>query len=824
MSVGAGTNFLDGRGHAMIGLEWQDNGGVANCALSRDWCALGWDTFTNNSLSDPDATPQRTVAGGPVNERNRRYLGQPHYIIAQGSKQAFNVAQGVFRDQANTPVTLRYKKFNDAGTRILDMDPGRYAQASAIGARSGGDGDLTYEDSWIRTPLERYSVFARSSFDFTDNLSGNLELTYAGREVSVGQQITGPRSTFFIQRDNAYLPPAVAALFPANGVASLGKDLDDSEFVNMNNSEATTARVLAGLSGRIGDWTWDAYYQYGINEREQVSTRVRVNHFFQYALDAVDEGRFRTGVPNGNIVCRATLLAVVPAAAQGCAPMNLFGINGLTPEAVNYAYRPAPEDFEYTQHVVAATVSGDLWQGLGAGALSSAFGLEYRTETGDVSHRDIPYYNEFDFTYGQDFGGDIDVIEGFAELNLPLLRDRPLANLLELNTAIRRTRNSAADKDPDPFTGLPRDKSVDITSWKVSGIWDPLDWLRVRATRSRDIRAPGFRELFFKTVPTEVGSVAGVVTNPWAGGASDDAPVQSGGDFELKPEAADTTTIGVVVTPGGWAEGLRFSADWYQIKIEDAITSISANQLAQYCFDADIYCNYINFNPAVPNRGDITFVRATQLNLANFLSRGADIEVAYMLPLSKLGDWGKGTLSLRALAAINYELIFQPRNGGVETNYAGQTGPGALGNFNAGPKYQLNTLLGYTLDRFSTTLNVRYIPSGILNVNRIGPDDPRYAALIAASNSDLTSATPQNTISNNRVEGRAYVGLSFNYKVPFGDADGSWELFGTINNLFDSDPPVAPGGGSGRGSDYPANPVYFDTLGAQFRTGVRVRF
>ncbi len=72
------------------------------------------------------------------------------------------------------------------------------------------------------------------------------------------------------------------------------------------------------------------------------------------------------------------------------------------------------------------------------------------------------------------------------------------------------------------------------------------------------------------------------------------------------------------------------------------------------------------------------------------------------------------------------------------------------------------------------------------------------------------------------MEGRTYVGLSANYKVPFGDADGSYEIFGTINNLLDSDPPIAPGGGGGRGSDYPTNPVYFDTLGAQFRAGIRV--
>lgn len=825
-SIAGGTSFASGRGHAVIGLEYQDNDGVDSCYLSRVWCQAGWDIFTNTGLSDPDATPQRTTPGGVPDERNRRYLGQPHYIIAPNSKQAFNVATGVFRDQANTPPILRYKKFNDAGTRIQDMDPGKYAWASAFGPRSGGDGDSTYEDSALRAPLERYSVFARSSFDFTDSLEGVLELSWAGREVNVAQQITGPRSTMFIQADNAYLPPEVAALFPPGGVASIGKDLDDTEFRNVNHSKAQVMRMVAGLSGDLffGDWKWDAYYQYGRNDREQSSSRVRTNHFFQYALDAVDEGQFLTGTPNGNIVCRALLLPVVPEAAQGCKPMNLFGMNGLTQEAVDYAYRVAPEDFEYTQHVVAATATGDLFDGIGAGAFGAAVGIEYRKEKGDVTHGDIPYYNEFAFSYGQDFGGDIEVLEGFLEVNAPLLRGRSFARLLELNGAIRKTRNEAHDKDPDPNTGEERRKSVNITSWKLSGIWDPVDWLRFRATRSRDIRAAGFRELFHKTVPSEVGTTLGVVTNPWAGGVQDNTPILTGGDFELKPEAADTTTIGFVFSPGGWADGLRLSADWYQIKIEDAITSVSANQLASYCHDLDIYCNYITFNPAVPDRTDITFVRATQLNLANFTSRGVDVEAAYALPLERLGSWGRGTLALRTLASINYQLLFQTRPGDPGIDYAGQTGPSSLGNFNTGPRWQLNSMLTWALDRFSATLNVRYIPSGKLRADRIGPDDPRYAALIEASYSDLTSATPQNTISNNRVESRTYYGISVNYKVPYGDGDGSIEWFGSINNLFDTDPPVAPGGGGGGGSDYPTNPVYFDTLGAQFRTGIRVRF
>ena len=38
------------------------------------------------------------------------------------------------------------------------------------------------------------------------------------------------------------------------------------------------------------------------------------------------------------------------------------------------------------------------------------------------------------------------------------------------------------------------------------------------------------------------------------------------------------------------------------------------------------------------------------------------------------------------------------------------------------------------------------------------------------------------------------------------------------------DPPIAPGGGGGGGSNYPTNPVFFDTFGSRFRAGVRVRY
>jgi iron complex outermembrane receptor protein len=781
--IAGGFTFAGGRGHVMLGGEYQDSGGVGDCAAVRTWCAESWDIFQNAGYNE----------NGVGN-------GLPNWVIGPNSKQAFNVAQGVFRNLPPTPEALRYKRFNDAGTALLDMDPGEYLQSLAIGPRQGGDGDSTYEDSALRAPIERWALYGRSSFDFTDSLQGALEASFGVREVNVAQQILGPRSTYYIKADNAFLPPEVAALFPPDGLASLGKDLDDTGFRTFNQSKAETLRLVASLNGELfTSWRWDAYYQYGRNTRDQQQSRTRVNHFFQYALDAVRDP------DTEEIVCRAVLEGNPDAA--GCVPMNLFGLNNLTQEAFEYVYRPAIEDFEYTQNVVAASMTGDVFEGWGAGPIGTAFGVEYRSESGDVTHGNIPYYNEFAFSFGQDFGGDIDVLEGFVEVNVPVLRDKPFARFLELNGAVRRTRNTSEDA----ITG--ESKSTNITSWKLSGVYDPLDWLRLRSTRSRDIRAAGFRELFNKAVPTEPGSVSGRVNNPWDGNALDSMPVLGGGNFALKPEVADTTTVGIVFSPGGFAEGLRFSADWYQIKIEDAITSTNAQQLVNFCYDLGSFCDFITFNPDVPGNRDITFIKSPQVNLATFTSRGADFELDYSLPLERVFSKANGRLSLRLLAAWNYDLIITSAPGAPVRNYAGQTGPNpAFGDFNSAPKWIFNSMLTYSVGGFSTTLNVRHIDSGKLNILRIGPDDPNY------------SPTLLNSISDNTVPSATYFTLAMSYEIPWGGESSGVEVFGVINNLFDKDPPIAPGGGSGGGSNYPTNPVFFDTLGAQFRMGLRARF
>src|SRR5690606_26219131 len=250
----------------------------------------------------------------------------------------------------------------------------------------------------------------------TDAITVQTELAYADRFASNTSYVVGPRSTFFVNNDNPFIPDDLRALL--NGTDfSLGKDLDHI-LTSVNQADTKVFRGLLGLSGELfGDWTWDAYYQYGRNKRHQERSNNRVNSAFQFALEAVDEGQFLNGTPNGNVVCKELLRPDPDPIAEGCLPMNLFGLNQVDPDALAYVYRDVQEDFKYSQHVLAGAVQGTVHKGWGAGPISAAAGVDYRSEGGDVTHGDIPFYNDFAFTFGLDYSGDITVIEGFTELN-----------------------------------------------------------------------------------------------------------------------------------------------------------------------------------------------------------------------------------------------------------------------------------------------------------------------------------------------------------------------------------------------------------------------
>jgi outer membrane receptor protein involved in Fe transport len=770
-SFGFGMPFGDNdRGHLLIGAELQRQDPIGACATFRDWCAESWAVHTNPT---------------PGN-------GQPNFVVAPNSKLP-TTETGLF-----TPNGGVQQQFTADGRDLRPFDPGLY---SGFFTRLGGDGTLSsYTLSNVRPDIERQALLGHVRFALNDSLEFFAEVNASSSDSASdpANGALGPLSAL-IAPDNAFLSPALQAAAPTGGVFS--RNYAPNLFSARNTTENDTLRFVTGLEGEFGEkWSWDGYYQYGENENHQRLIHNMVGsflfflpstyNFLGWALDAVVDP-----ANSNNIVCRATIPgdpAFNPLAA-GCVPLNLFGAVPPSQAAIDYAYRTLKEDTKYEQNVVGINFRADLAEGW-AGPIGGAFGAEWRQDEYSATHdlANQPWYDDYLLDWGLDRGGKIDVLEIYGEV------DVPITEKFQTNFAVRSTQS---DAESSTQAGVGASRSFE--SWKLAGLYDPLEWLRFRATRSRDIRAGNFRELFLPRNQAQAapGGFPGPITNPWNNNIQEGYLSITGGNPGLKPETADTTTFGAVLS----FDRFRFSADWFEIDMADAITpgglgGVSAQNLIDACFAGGARaCEFVQG----AGTADITSVEAGSINIGQFLTRGVDLEAVYDIPLESGAN-----LNLRVIGSYLYDLIVDTGLGNRPTNYEGQSGPvGSFGGFNTSPNWQATAWLTYARDRFTTTLETRYIGSGSLDATRF--ESPPGAA----SNAQLFSMT------TNSVDDRYYLALSGSYDLRRDNAENSVQLFWAIQNLLDEDPPVAPGG-----NVYPTNPVFFDTIGRRYRVGVRVAF
>ena len=808
-----GTDLFKGRAHLVAGGEYQKMDPIDSCYRARDWCRESWGIVQNNTgipgaaALDPGDDPGwpngRPPSWNPADD------SLPQYVVAPNVRFPQVNYNGVFWN--------RGIQSNADGTGTLPFDRGTLGgQFQAMNA-VGGDGRSIYDGVILRPEIERYATFAHLSFGLTDAIDAFAETSY-GRVEGFNPQNSLNANVICIQPDNAYLlaNPGLAAGFAAsqgNGVpfcgptaAAFNKDFTN-QIDTVNNTGTSAKRLALGAQGPIaGSWTWDAYYQYGQSKRTQLLTDNRHLQRFVFAADAVVNDA-------GQIVCRATRDGSSNPLAAGCQPLNMFGANSLTREAHEYAFGFLREDLTYEQSVVAGTVQGEVWRGFGAGAFQIATGLEYRTEKGiNLAADEVPEAERKDYLiqYGDSFGGKVDVLEAFVEGNLPLLRDAPGARLLEVNAAARQSRykNTAV---LGPERGVSR--THDMTTWKLATTWEPLRWLRLRGSQSRDLRAAGFRELYYLQYIHE-GGTFGFVTNPWTN-TREPAASDLRGNVDLEPEKADTTTAGFVLTPGGWAEGLQFAVDYFRIDLEDGITPASVPLLLDSCFEGDAQaCSNITGTPnGTGGFSDIGVVIANSYNARHYRATGIDFTADYRVPL------GSGMLNVQLLATHTMEIIVQP-NLTQTIDIAGQTGPtsGFLADWQSSPDWLANLVMTYASGPLRATLQTRFTSSGKLDGFRTGPEDPGYAFLVDNNYSAPTyNATSPSSINRNRVPSHVTFNVSGSYDVDWGGAS-SVQLYGLVTNLLDRDPPIAPTGVGG------TNATFFDTLGRSYRVGVRMKF
>ncbi|MFO1502822.1 MAG: TonB-dependent receptor [Steroidobacteraceae bacterium] len=755
-SLAYGAPVASGRGHFIFGGEFDKHEGMGDCYTRKDWCPN--EMLVGNSRAGDGGLPA-SVRTGPNNTGNVSQDG----LVNSGT---LAIGGSTFLPRGIT--------FNPDGT-LRSYQYGRIIGNSTNPLFTVG-GEGVYENGFLQgillmPPVQRATGYSRFSFDFTDNLKGKLDVSYGQvKGTIVGSEARD--AAFSITNQNALRPAALVNYMTANGLSAVAVgrvfgDLGGS----VNDSKNGTFQAIASLEGRINDnWKWDGYYAYGHNSFRQDYTGNVVIARMRNAINAV-------ALPNGQIACAINADASTANDDPACVPFNLFGRGNFSQAARGYV---APSGFQAAntaQHVVAANVNGDLWQ-LPGGPLAVAAGLEHRNLSLDGAADALSQANSFWSFNGKAINGSIKVTEGYLESVAPLVADAAFAKLLELNGAIRRT---SYNRD-SPSTSSSK---ANVTTWKLGTVWEPLQQVRLRATRSRDIRAPNIQELFG---PVQSGRTT--IIDPVNAGAQIQIDSLTGANPALQPEKADTWTAGIVLSPSWeWSRGLKFSADWFKITVDGAIATLGAQTVVQRCASgATEFCPFVTRNSS----NVLTLVRDVLQNVNRQRTKGIDFEASWNTPLASLGS-----LDLRLLATHYLELSTRDTVG--VTDRVGQTGYRA-GTTTGLPDWTLDGSATWSLAQLNLGLHARYISRGKLDALLVGPEDAGYAVTLT------------NSVSSNRVAARTYIDLSATYKVT-----DQVEIFGAVNNLFDKDPPLAASAQGG------TNQVYFDPVGRYLKIGARMK-
>ncbi|WP_116091864.1 TonB-dependent receptor plug domain-containing protein [Sphingomonas crusticola] len=770
-SVGlAGGTDLGDRTHIIGSVEYFRGGNQK--LLDRGWLAKKPGIINNPTATAANGQDKRIlVSEGIVTS----YMTHGGLIDGCRTSTGANIANCALKGTAfgagGVPYKFTYGTYvNPTGNMIAPP-----------GSDYVNDYTSLYDNINMVNPSDRVSLFSHIDHELTDRITIFAEGMYTRSKVGPSYTVppyrfgTSATTWLSVTADNPYLPAPIKAQMSGPGggnpagpfALNVGRINDDWVGNSEINNTNTTYRGVVGAKGSLGgSWGFDGYYQYGrntyagtvqdnlITSRGGVPAAGNVN----LAVDAIAAPAGNAaGIPAGTIICRSTLTNP----GNGCKPLNIFGVGAASQDAIDYVLGDQYTRQTYQQHVVEASVHGDLFS-LWAGPISLATGLSYRTEKIGAVSDPLSIESAFGIGNPKPYSGSYNVKEGFAELAIPLARDIPFIKLLDLSLAGRVTDYSTSGR---------------VFTWKIGGSYEPFDGLRLRATRSRDIRAPSLQELYTGALQSRVS-----VTDPTKNSsATVNAQLYSGGNAALNPERADTFSAGIVYQPR-WLPNFSVSVDYYNIKIADVISTITPQQIVDRCFAGnDALCGQIT-----RLNGDIIEIRSPYLNLASLKTRGLDIETSYHTRLSGLFPSSDAEVGFRLLA--NYVDEFRSSDGVTVQEFAADMS-------SQQPKWTLQSTAYVKAGKWQVTAINRFIGSGNVSNLYIAPHE----------------------IDDNHVASRLYTNLNINYTADWLGSDS--EIFFNVDNVFNVKPPKGFGWGYGLN----ASPMY-DVIGPMFKVGIRVKY
>lgn len=815
-----GSNFADGRGNFVGTLSYQDNKAVyardrADRQMDRD--GLGGLNFGDGTFGETrffygsSFTPNGVAVLPGIGVNNANYVYNP----STGAARPYAAADG-FDRQSNRQLYVPNNALQFSSQAIYNFDDNNH---------------FFFEGSYYR---------GTTKSDIEPSPVGGSDIFRDLQDVGLNPVCNASGCQYGIPLLSAIVPESIRTvvrgrtpgLTDAQRVVGFQRRM--AEFGHRQNETTRDLfRVVAGINGSLPG-TMNLNYELSVNwgrsSAQQVTNGAIIKDRLINTLDVVDIG-------GGVLACRN-----VAERARGCAPFRIFEAGGASDAVLKYVSVQNSFDSYQDQKVINGFLSGDLFE-LPAGPLQFVVGSEYRREQSRNTPDATLQQGLASGNIAPETKGEFNVIEGFAELRVPLLRDLPFVRQLDLNLSGRLSDYSTIGN---------------ATAWAASLEYMPNDWLKVRSQYAVAVRAPNISELYSgrsQTFPTNLDPCRGLTIdggqaafyntrvdfgNPAAVVASGinaasrgsdtakacladptiaarvardgnfiqtQAEAQGTGGFNsgntnLRQEEANTFTAGILFN-ADWYDWLRpfsLSVDYFDIEIDDIIanlgraTSLSecyANSGGVYDASSPFCQSVVRYATGTAQVGAMRELNSQTQNLGSFQTRGIDVQASYTFDFSELpvtrnfgGNLGTLTASLTYQRLLNYKT--SPLPGAELVESAGRTGLSKN-------KAQLD--LVYRRDALTVAWGTQFVGESC------------YFDLDDCADNDVSGYIGLKTFSDIQVR----------YNVT-----PKTTVFAGVDNIFDEY--VYIGQGYGQPTGWTTEPAIYDGLGRRYVVGARVSF
>lgn len=615
----AGTNFADGKGNITAYLSYRHADPVVSSQRDYGACQL-------EPTNDSKGNVTGTVCGGSSNSNFFEPVTGPNAGTAYGVSGTRLLPWG---SVATTPPAVYNGQSYISMTREDDRYNAAFMMHQEITEAFQPYAEFFFMDDKTHQQVAPAALF-KDSNPLDQTGAGDYYVNCSNPLLSAQEQgiLCTPAQ---ISADKANPGSASAQVRIGRRNVEGGDRFIDFEHTNY--------RTVLGTKGDFADaWTYDVYGQY----------------FYTSFSDSNQKYLSYEGITNAlQVTGAAATPTCINANARGCVPYNIWSDGAVSQSALNYLYQLGTAQGASTLRTLHGEVTGKLGQygitsPLATEGVGVNVGAEYRN---DHEYLQPDSAEESGLLSG--FGSavapidnSVSVSEEFIEVRAPLMQDQPGAKELLFDTGYRRSDYTTA--------GV-------TNTYKFEVQYAPIADYRIRASYDRAIRAPSVAELFTPPIvglaavgvdpcaPTITYSLlqcqrTGVTAAQYANGSipqgtANQLSQQTSGNAALKPEQADTYTLGVNFAPRQIPH-LTGSIDYYHIQIKDEVGVIPYVLVLSDCANTGnpAYCSQIVRQPGTGSLNGNSnagggYVIQKNYNLGTALNSGVDAQLNYRLDL-----------------------------------------------------------------------------------------------------------------------------------------------------------------------------------------------